>query len=338
MTETATDSLGAPDESAPGGPSPLMGFFSHFRSWRTLGIFIPFLALFIALSIASGPFLHPSNLVNILSQQASVMCIAAAGTLVLVAGGIDLSVGSTYALAGVTAGQIGPHHGVVLAIAMGLLVGLFVGLVNGVIVAVFRISPLITTLAMSYIIYGLALKVTSGNLILTGSIPGFQTFTNSTFLTVPSSVWMTMAVVVVLALMLSRSTFGRYVVASGGNAEAARLAGVRVNGVRIITYVLSGGAAALGGIIDAGRLGSIQSNTGGPSLAFLVLAGIVVGGTSIAGGEGSGWRTVTGVLFIALIGNGFDLLGVDPNWQQIVLGVILLVAVGLDMWARRTRR
>jgi ribose transport system permease protein len=338
MTETSTDKLEATGEIDEGNLATRRGFTRLFGSWRTAGILIPFLILFVVLSIASAPFLHPSNLVNILSQQAAVMCIAAAGTLVLVAGGIDLSVGSTYALAGVVAGEIGPHHGVVLAIVTGLLVGLLVGLVNGVIITVFRISPLITTLAMSFIVYGLALKVTSGNLILTGSIPGFQTFTNSMFLTIPSSVWMTFAVVVVLALLLSRTTFGRYVVASGGNAEAARLAGVRVNGVKIITFVVSGGAAALGGIIDAGRLGSIQSTSGGSQLAFLVLAGIVVGGTSIAGGEGSGWRTVIGVLFIALIGNGFDLLGVDPNWQQIVLGLILLFAVGLDMWARRARR
>jgi ribose transport system permease protein len=337
MTEMATEHLSAPDVPEEEGFSARRGVMKLFRSWRTAGILIPFIILFVVLSIASSAFLHPQNLIDILGQQAAVLCIAAAGTLVLVAGGIDLSVGSTYALAGVTAGQIGVHHGVVLAIGTGILVGLAVGLANGVIITVFRISPLITTLAMSYIIYGLAIKVTSGNLILTNTIPGFQTFTNSTFLTIPSAVWMTVAIVIVLALLLSRTTFGRYIVASGGNAEAARLAGVRVNGVRIITFVLSGGAAALGGIIDAGRLGSIQSTSGGPSLSFLVLAGIVVGGTSIAGGEGSGWRTVLGVLFIALIGNGFNLLGVDPNWQQIVLGLILLVAVGLDMWARRAR-
>ncbi|MHB8827062.1 MAG: ABC transporter permease [Acidimicrobiales bacterium] len=336
MTDTL-DHSDTGQEIGGAGFSLNSGMSRFFGSWRTAGILIPFLVLFVVLSIASSPFLHTTNLINILDQQAAVLCIAAAGTLVLVAGGIDLSVGSTYALAGVTAGQVGQHHSVVWAILAGFVVGIVVGLINGVIVTVFRISPLITTLAMSYIIYGLALKVTNGNLVLTGSIPGFQTFTNSTFLTVPSAVWMALAVVVVLAVVLSRTTFGRYVVASGGNAEAARLAGVRVNAIKVITFVISGGAAALGGIIDAGRLGSILSTSGGPSLSFLVLAGIVVGGTSIAGGEGSGWRTALGVLFIALIGNGFNLLGVDPNWQQIVLGLILLIAVGLDMWARRAR-
>ena len=337
MTETLTHQPEVPDDLTPSSNSATALFKRVFGSWRTAGILIPFLILFVALSILSQPFLHTTNLIDILDQQAAVLCIAAAGTLVLVAGGIDLSVGSTYALAGVTAGQVGQHHSVVWAILAGLLVGLLVGLINGVIVTFFRISPLITTLAMSYIIYGLALKVTNGNLVLTGSIPGFQTFTNSTFLSVPSAVWMAIGVVIVLAVVLSRTTYGRYVVAAGGNAEAARLAGVRVNAIKIVTFVISGGAAALGGIIDAGRLGSILSTSGGPSLSFLVLAGIVVGGTSIAGGEGSGWRTALGVLFIALIQNGFNLLGVDPNWQQIVLGLILLVAVGLDMWARRAK-
>jgi ribose transport system permease protein len=138
--------------------------------------------------------------------------------------------------------------------------------------------------------------------------------------------------------LLSRTTFGRYMVASGGNAEAARLAGVRVNRIRVITFVLSGGAAGLGGVIDISRLLSAQAASGGTTLAFTVLAGIVVGGTSIAGGEGSVWRTGIGVLFIALIGNGFNLLAVNPLYQQIVLGIILLIAVGLDSWARQRRR
>ncbi len=308
------------------------------RSWRTAGILIPFLILFAVLSITSQPFLHTSNLINILDQQAATLCIAAAGTLVLVAGGIDLSVGATYGLSTVVAGEIAAHHSPALAIAAAVLVGLTVGLINGLIVTVFRINPLITTLAMSFVIGGAAVKVTSGNLIVLSANSGFYKFANAQFLTVPSAVWMTILFVVVLGLLLSRTTFGRYIVASGGNAEAARLAGVRVNLIKVVAFTLSGGAAGLGGVIDISRLLSAQAGSGGNALAFTVLAGIVVGGTSIAGGEGSVWRTGIGVLFIALIGNGFNLLGVDPLYQQIVLGVILLLAVGLDAWARQRRR
>jgi ribose transport system permease protein len=314
------------------GASRLLG------SWRTAGIAIPFLILFIILSITSGPFLHTTNLINILDQQASTLCIAAAGTLVLVAGGIDLSVGATYGLSTVIAGEIALHHSPVLAIVAAIAAGLLIGLVNGLIVTVFKINALITTLAMSFVVGGIALRVSSGNLIVLSATGGFYKFANAQWLTVPSAVWMTLVFVVVLGLLLSRTTFGRHMVASGGNAEAARLAGVRVNRIRVITFVLSGGAAGLGGVIDISRLLSAQAASGGTTLAFTVLAGIVVGGTSIAGGEGSVWRTGIGVLFIALIGNGFNLLGVNPLYQQIVLGIILLIAVGLDSWARQRRR
>ncbi|MGH3733133.1 MAG: ABC transporter permease [Acidimicrobiales bacterium] len=307
------------------------------RSWRLAGIFIPFLILFIVLSIASQPFLHTTNLINILDQQCATLVIAAAGTLVLVAGGLDLSVGATYGLATVVSGEIALHHSPVLAIGLALLMGLVVGLVNGLVVAVFKINSLIATLAMSFVIGGVALRVSSGNLIVLSQNSGFYKFANSQFLTIPSAVWMVLIIVLILAVLLARTTFGRHVVASGGNAEAARLAGVRVDLVRIITFVLSGGAAALGGVIDTSRLLSAQAASGGNSLAFTVLAGIVVGGTSIAGGEGSVPRTTIGVLFIALIGNGFNLLGVNTLYQQIVLGLILLLAVGLDVWARKRR-
>jgi ribose transport system permease protein len=308
------------------------------RSWRLAGIFIPFLILFVALSIASQPFLQTSNLINILDQQAAYLVIAAAGTLVMVAGGIDLSVGATYGLATVISGNLAAHHSPALAIGLTILAGLGVGLANGLVVAVFKINPLIATLAMSFVIAGIALKVSGGNLVVLSQNSGFYKFANSEFLTVPSAVWMTLVFVVILGLLLARTTFGRYTVASGGNAEAARLAGVRVNLVRTVCFVLSGGAAALGGVIDTSRLLSAQAAGGGSALSFTVLAGIVVGGTSIAGGEGSVPRTVIGVLFIALIGNGIVLEGIDPLYQQIVLGLILLLAVGLDVWARKRRR
>jgi ribose transport system permease protein len=326
-------------EDSPGASSLLRNVATRtLGSWRTAGIIIPFAVLFIVLSIASGPFLHTTNLINILDQQAATLCIAAAGTLVLVAGGIDLSVGATYGLATVVAGEIAAHHSPVLAIAAGIGVGLLVGLINGLIVTVFKINALITTLAMSFVIGGLALKVSAGNLIVLSPTSGFFKFANAQFLTIPSAVWMTLLFIVVLGLLLTRTTFGRYMVASGGNAEAARLAGVRVNYTRVVAFTLSGGAAGLGGVIDISRLLSAQAASGGSALSFTVLAGIVVGGTSIAGGEGSVWRTAIGVLFIALIGNGIDLLGVDPLYQQIVLGLILLIAVGLDAWARQRRR
>jgi ribose transport system permease protein len=310
---------------------------SRMPSWRTSGILVPFLALFIALSIGSGPFFSKDNLLNILDQQSATLIMAAAGTLVLISGGIDLSVGATYALAGVVAAQFAQHHNVAVAALLGVGIGLLVGLANGVVSTIFRINSLIATLSMSFIVSGLASKVTNGNLIVLTNSPDFAKIAQTSFWSVRTSIWIALAALLCLGVLLARTTFGRYLYAAGGNAEAARLAGVRVNTVRIAAFAASGTAAGLAGLIDTSRVLSAQSSSGN-QLAFTVLAGIVVGGTSILGGEGAIWRTVVGVLFIALVGNGFDLLGVNPLYQQITLGLILLLAVGLDAWSRVLRR
>jgi ribose transport system permease protein len=315
-------SMQAPLRAALGGPL------------RRAGIIGPFLVLFVVLSVASGPFFTKVNLLDILDQQASTLIIAAAGTLVLVAGGIDLSVGAIYALAGVTAAKLALTMPPAVAVLAGVAVGLVVGLANGLITTVGRINSLIATLAMSFVISGLASLVTSGNLIIDYSRPGFADLARTSFLTVNTSTWIMIAVVGVFGLLLSRTTSGRYIYAAGSNAEAARLAGIRVHRVRVLTFVLSGGAAALGGVIDTSRVLSAQASNGQTTLTFTVLAGIVVGGTSILGGDGATWRTITGVLFIALIGNGSDLLGLNLLYDQTALGVILLLAVGSDAWSR----
>ena len=310
---------------------PRTGFLGRARRG---GIIFPFLVLFIVLSISSGPFFTKANLLDILDQQASTLIIAAAGTLVLVAGGIDLSVGATYALASVVATKLALSVNPVFAILAGVAVGLVVGLVNGVITTFFRINSLIATLAMSFVVAGLASLVTSGNLIIAYTALGYSKLARTSFLTVNTSTWVMLAMVIALGVVLSRTIAGRYMYAAGSNAEAARLAGVRVQLIRLTTFVISGGAAALGGIIDASRVLSAQASNGETALTFTVLAGIVVGGTSILGGEGAVWRTVVGTLFIALIGNGFVLLGLNPLYEQITLGGILLIAVGVDAWSR----
>jgi ribose transport system permease protein len=304
---------------------------------RAAAIVIPFLILFVLLAIISPPFLTSANLLNILDQQAAVLIIAAAGTLVLVSGGIDLSVGAVSALAAVVGATVALEAGAVVGISAGILVGLVAGLANGVIVTVFRINSLIATLAMSFLIAGLAAMVSGGTLIVLFDVEGFEALARTDILGVRSSTWIMVVAVVLIGLVLARTVAGRYMYAVGGNAEAASLSGVPVRSTRLSTFVLSGGAAGLGGVLIASRTLSAQA-TSGQELAFTVLAGIVVGGTSIAGGEGAVWRTVVGVLFIALIGNGFTLLGLDPLYRQIALGVIILLAVGVDAALRYGRR
>jgi len=201
---------------------------------------------------------------------------------------------------------------------------------------VFRINALIATLAMSFIVSGCASLVTKGNLLVLFDKPGFGKLARTEWFTIKTSIWLMIVFVVAIGLLLACSTAGRYMYAAGGNAQAARLAGIRVDRVRILAFVLSGGAAGLAGVIDTSRVLSAQASSGDTGLAFTVLAGIVVGGTSILGGVGAVWRTVIGVLFIALIGNGYILLGLDPLYEQITMGVILLAAVGLYAWTSRS--
>ena len=286
------------------------------------------------LALISPPFLRFQNLANILDQQSGIIIVAAAGTLVLIAGGIDLSIGAIYGLAGATAAQLAVSFGPAVGVLGGIAVGLLVGLANGVIVTRFRINALIGTLAMSFVVGGIGAIATHGNLVVVFDHPEFQVFAATKILGITSAAWMMIVIAVAIAVLLSRTTFGRYVYATGGNAEAARLGGVRINTVRIATFALSGAAAALAGTIDASRVLSAQASAGS-FLTFTVLTGIIVGGTSILGGEGSVQRTVVGCLFVALIANGFNLLGLDPFYQQITLGIILLVAVGTDAWSRR---
>jgi ribose transport system permease protein len=297
---------------------------------RSSGIVIPFVVLALVLTVVSSTFATKSNLLNLLDQQASVLIIAAAGTLVFIVGGLDLSVGAVYALAAVVAGRLALHEPVVVAMLAGLGVGLLVGFINGFVAAVLEVNSLIATLAMSFVVTGVAALLTSGNSITLYTHPHYGDLAQTQILGVASSTWVALVFAALLAIVLWRTLLGRYVYAVGGNASAARLAGVRVARIRIVTFMLSGGAAALGGLIDSSRVLSAQSSNGGDTLTFAVIAAIVVGGTSIRGGEGAIWRSFIGVLFLALIANGYNLLGLNPLYQQVTLGALILLAVGVD--------
>ena len=315
--------------------------------WRTIAIVFPFLAVFIALAIGSPAFLSAQNVGNVLDRQSGILIVAAASTLVLIAGGIDLSIGATYMFTAVVCGtlivKVGGVAGAVLGITVGILAGLLVGIINGVVSTYLRINPLIATLAMSFIILG-ATKLVSqfgkqGIGQIRVDVPEFRWLATTKPLGVSLPTWIAFVILVILAIVLWRTTFGRYVYAAGGNVEAARLAGIRVNLVRISTFALSGLAAGIAGVIDLARTPSVPENDSiATTLTFTVLAGIVVGGTSILGGEGAIWRTVFGILFIAMLYNGFTLLRIDPLFQGIALGVIILIAVGFDAWSKLRRR
>jgi ribose transport system permease protein len=316
------------------------GRFTRLREFRLemlrdYGIVLAFVALFVTLSFASDVFLKQQNFMNILDQWSAIGIIAVGSTLVFIAGGFDLSISAVYALSGIIAAKAANSLGVPVGLFLGCLIGLGVGIVNGAIVTVGRINPFMATLASSLMIRGLALAVSGGFLVRVADDTGFDVIGRGEFLGAKYSVYLFAGVILVAALLLHRTTYGRYMYASGGNAEAARLSGVRVNLVRASTYAASGLCAGIGGMIVASRVNTGQADAG-VGLEFDAIAAVVIGGTSILGGAGAIWRTVLGVLLLAMIQNGFNLLNVQAVYQRIIYGAIIIGAVGIDAWSRRS--
>lgn len=309
--------------------------FAQLRLARLadFGIVLSFLALFLTLSIASEQFLTDENLLNVLDQWSAVGIIACGGTLVLIAGGFDLSVGAIFAISGVVAAEVANASSVPLGVAAGIATGLACGIGNGLLTTVGRINPFIATLGSAIVIRGIALIITGG-FIVTVSDEAFSELSRNTFLSARLTVYYFLGFAVLTAVLLNRMVFGRYVFAVGGNAEAARLSGVRVDFIRGTTYAISGLAAGIAGVIGASRVQSGQADVG-VGIELTAIAAIVLGGTSILGGEGAIWRTLLGILMLAIIGNGLNLLAVDPIYQQITQGGIILAAVAIDAWVRR---
>ena len=303
---------------------------------RDYGIVFAFVALFVTLSIASDAFFTQANLLNVLYQAAPVGIMAAGGTLVFIAGGFDLSVGAIAAMSGVVAATAADELGAVMALTVGALTGLALGIGNGILTTLGRINAFIATLASSIIIRGIALAVTGGFLVSVDD-PTFAVLGTSELaagLRYPVLVWLAFALF--CGFLLWRTRFGRYVYASGGNPEAARLSGVRVGLVRAATFAISGLSGGIAGVILTSQIGTGQAEAN-PGIEFDAIAAIIIGGTSILGGEGAIWRSVLGALMFQLIANGFNLMNVQPVYQRVFLGAIMLAAVGLDAWARRGR-
>lgn len=292
------------------------------------GIVIVFVALVIVLGLMSSAFLTPRNIFNVLSQTAPLGIMACGAALVIIAGGFDLSVGAIYSFAGVVAAFTANATNAPIGMLVGVLAGLLLGLLNGALISLFGINSFIATLATGLGFAGFTAVLTGGFLVPVKA-EGFNILGNERLLTIPLPVFVFALAAVITAIVLAKTRFGRYVYASGGNAEAARLSGVRVELVRLATFGISGLCAGLAGVIATSRVSSGQAGSGS-GLELTVIAAVVVGGISISGGEGSIWRAVLGVLLIALINNGFNILNVDPFYQSIAQGAIILIAVAFD--------
>jgi ribose transport system permease protein len=302
---------------------------------REYAIVVCFLALFLTLTFTANQFLTRVNLLNNLESGAIYGIVACALTLLLIVGEFDLSVGAIYVLAGIIAAKLEPSLGVWPALAVGALAGVGIGLLNGVAVAFFRVNSFIATLATSLMIVGLGTKITNGFQLYI-SKPEFAVLGNSKGLGVDYFIWIFLGFALVCGFVLSRTKLGRWLYATGGNAEAARLSGINTRAVRVGAFVFSGFAAGVAGVILISRTGTAIAGDGLSDVVFPAIAAVVVGGTSIQGGRGAIWRTVLGVLFLEFIRNGFNLLEVNPYYQDIIRGGIILFAVAIDALSRRT--
>ncbi len=305
------------------GPPPVVGLLRRF------GIVLAFLVLMAVLAVLSPAFLTVSNLFNV-AQQVSINAIMAAGmTFVILTAGIDLSVGSVLALSGaVMAGLLSTGKPVLLGIVGGLAVGTLLGLINGIVITRGKVQPFIATLAMLTIARGLTLVYTDGRPI-TGLPEAFVWLGAGDVGRVPVPVIIMALVFGAAYVILTQTPLGRYVYAIGGNEEAARLSGVNVPFVKTLVYATSGLLSAVSAIVITGRLNSAQP-TAGAGYELDAIAAVVLGGTTLAGGEGSVLGTLLGAFIIGVLNNGLNLLNVSSFYQQVVKGVVILLAVLLD--------
>lgn len=301
---------------------------------------IALLLMVVAMSLLSDSFLTPENGWNILRQISVNLCLSIGMTLIILSGGIDLSVGAVLALSGaVAAGVLKNGIGIPAidtllqftlmgAIVCGIAVGLALGWFNGFVITKFRLPPFVATLGMFSIARGLTLLWTGG-FPITGLGASFAFIGTGVLLGVPMPVWITIGLVAVFVLVTRRMKFGRYLYAVGGNERAARLTGLRVNRIKIWVYTLGGGLAGVAGLLQTARLDSATPNAG---LGYELdsIAAVVIGGTSLSGGRGSVMGTVLGCLIIGVLNNGLFLLNVSPFWQMVVKGLVILAAVAID--------
>lgn len=290
---------------------------------------IGLVGLTILLSILTPSFLTFSNFTNILRQTSLNAIIAVGMTFVILTGGIDLSVGSIFAFSSaVAAGILANGGSVIFAVLVGLGVGTILGVINGTIITTGKVAPFISTLAMMTILRGATLVYTDGQPI-TGLGDKFYYIGGGYLGNIPIPVIITFVVVAAGYYILSQTKTGRHIYAVGGNEEATRLSGIDTRYIKVIVYGISGLLAALSGIIIASRLNSAQP-TAGQGAELDAIAAVVLGGTSLAGGQGSIIGTLIGALIIGFLNNGLNLLNVSPFYQLFVKGIVILIAILLD--------
>lgn len=301
---------------------------------RNMGILMGLLLLCVVLSFATENFFDSDNFITVLRQICINSMLAFGMTYVLIIGGIDLTVGSVVAMSGVLSVMM-IESGVPLPVAIigAVVSGTVVGLINGTVIALTSMPAFIVTLSMQQIVRGFAYIITGGRSISTGNAT-FKLIGNGYIMGIPVPIYIVAIVVVISSVILYLTKFGRQMYAIGGNETAAIFTGIKINRVKITVYAISGTMAAIAGIILASRMYSGQP-TAGQSYESDAIAAAVLGGTSFIGGVGTIGGTIIGALVIGVLSNGLNLMQVTFYWQLVVKGVVILLAVGFDLWKKR---
>lgn len=291
-------------------------------------------ALFIGLAIASPHFLTGPNLSTVVRQTAVINIMALGMTLIIISGGIDLSVGSILALGGFVGTRVmAQGYSIPAGIAIGIGTGAMCGLANGLFITRLRVNPFIVTLGTMGIYRGVTLLVSNG--LPVHSIPRAFSFLGSgDLLGVPLVLWILLACAAMMHIVLEHTRLGRYAFSIGSNPEAAFYAGIPVTFHVTSVFAIAGGLTGLSGMIEASRLMSGQP-TAGQGYELQAIAAVVIGGGSLRGGEGSVLGTLVGAFIMGLLSDGSDLLGINPYWQQVIIGGVIIVAVWLDELRKR---
>jgi ribose transport system permease protein len=309
-------------------------FGKAFWNMKERGIILPTIVYAVFVQLVNPIFFSLSNINNLLRQTGFVFISGIGMTLVLIAAGIDLSVGSVLALACVTVGifMVQLNFPLWVAIALALIIGAFVGLINGGVIVKFRTPPMIMTLGMMFMARGLVYITTKG-LPIYPMPKDFQMIEQSDFLKIPMIVWLCVFLCILFHIILTKTTIGREIYAIGGNPAAAKLSGISIGRVTVTVYVICGVMSAITGVMMGSRLGSAQPSVG-TGQEMIVIAACIVGGTSTFGGRGTILGTAIGALFMNMLTNSMTLMHVNIYYQNLLVGAVLVVAVILDQHAR----
>jgi ribose/xylose/arabinose/galactoside ABC-type transport system permease subunit len=321
--------------AALGRPSLLSPLLDRARrDWDTAVVPAVFLLMMASFHIIDPNYLSATNIVNVLNQFPILAVVTLGASIVIFTGGFDLSAGAVVALSGVVGALVMDETGsVAQAVAAGIGSGLAVGLINGFFVGYLNVSPLIVTLGALNVCRGLALILSGGSPVYSFP-PSYTNFGTARFFDIPVLALIAFSLFAVMAAVMRFTPLGLYIYAVGGNPRAAKISGLNVPAIRMLAFAISGACCGLAGLLLAARTGGGEP-AAGAAYELEAIAAVILGGAALSGGEGRLWRSLMGILMLAALGNGLNIVGIHPHWKGVAIGAILVIAASLDAVKRR---